>query len=640
MTRRSARGAQSGSRQPSAALRLPGRGSGEAAALWGHRGVQAIAFDSSSGFRPLWDTLSAWAERARDTDGWYARLLASTASGPTKLSLHIRGQIAHILSTREGAHRIATSDTLLDGSWLLVLDPLQRYAHPVQIDPHDETEIQFDPFTAFGLDTDLTPKPGDPGRRFESRKPPLEALDILKPARTDFEEMSEPNGGALRGDAAALAAALPPRLASIGVWIQRVAHQPITLWWAAQQSGLHGSVRHHLESGLRQGPERFSDAIRRGWRMLFASWDDHRPDPDMLRHEIEARVQGEGWSQSLVRAVAGLYRPRLEIRKSFDLSHPLAGDRSVSENVIHARVEYPSPHVALTIPDDLLRYAVQQFRANLELAISLEAEVAGNARLYFETSRADDGAVLSGASYGLTGPIIMLQNLMARLAAHDPQAARTEIAGWPTDDEEVFARLRIWAAGQTLSSPGEAAEIFLGLPDVVFWGSLHQRDLLYALRDSWVGLGEDDRAALEHRLRTGSYPWSDEVQGGPGNASAFYRMSRLHWLSRSGVAFNFNIETEIDALRALAPEWSQKAGDAAADSHAPQAYSIGTDTNPEPLLETPLAEILTQAHEAGRLGFGDRVQREPFSGLVDRRPIRAFAALTHVGRRGAAPGWA
>ena len=189
----------------------------------------------------------------------------------------------------------------------------------------------------------------------------------------------------------------------------------------------------------------------------------------MLCYEIRARVRREGWSQSLVRAVAGLYRPRLEVRKSFDLSHPLGGDRSVSENVIHASVEYPSPHAALTISDDLLRYAVQQFRANLELAISLEAEVAGNCLLNFETSRADDGTVLSEASYGLTGPIIMLQNLMARLAAHDPQAARTEIAGWPTDDEQVFARLRIWAAGQTLSSPGEAAEIFLGLPDIVFW---------------------------------------------------------------------------------------------------------------------------------------------------------------------------
>ncbi|WP_162815860.1 SIR2 family protein [Microvirga aerophila] len=33
-----------------------------AIALWEHRGVQAIPFDSNNGFSPLWDTLQAWAE--------------------------------------------------------------------------------------------------------------------------------------------------------------------------------------------------------------------------------------------------------------------------------------------------------------------------------------------------------------------------------------------------------------------------------------------------------------------------------------------------------------------------------------------------------------------------------------------------
>lgn len=613
--------------------------SGEAAALWEHRGVQAIAFDSSNGFGPLWDTLAAWAERARDVDGWYARLLASAVAGPAKLGAHVRGQIAHLLSTREGAHRVATSETLLDGSWLLVLDPHQRYGHPIRVDPRGRIEGRFDPFTALGLDSDLAPKPADLVRCFERREPPPDALDVLKPTRTDFEEAGEPGGGALRGDAAALAAALSPRLGSIGVWIQRVAHQPVTLWWAAQQSGIHVGVRRHIEAALHQESERFSETVRRGWRMLFAAWDDRRPDPDMLRYNIKTRVRQEGWSQSSVRAIAGLYRPRLEVR-SFGHTHPLNGDGPVSEDVIDVNVEYPSPHEALEIPDDYLRYAVQQFRTNLDLAISLEAEATRSDRLHFETTRADDGTVPSGTGYGLTGPIITMQDLMARLAALDPTAARTEISGWPTDDEYVFARLRIWTAGQTLLSPREAAEIFLGLPDTVFWGSLHRRDLLYALRDRWSDLSEEDQASLEHRLRTGSYPWDDEVWDGRSRAEAFDRVDRLHWLSRAGVAFNFDVATEIDALRALAPEWTEGAGDEAAVSQTHKAYWISTDTDPESLLETPIAEILTQAHEAGRMRARDRVQREPFSGLADCRPVRAFAALTHAGRRGEVPRWA
>jgi hypothetical protein len=136
-------------------------------------------------------------------------------------------------------------------------------------------------------------------------------------------------------------------------------------------------------------------------------------------------------------------------------------------------------------------------------------------------------------------------------------------------------------------SSREAAGIFLGLPDIVFWGSLHQRDLLYALRDRRTN--EEDRVAIEHRLRTGSYPWSDEVPGGPSRAEAFFRMSRVHWLRRAGVAFTFDVAAEIDALRALAPDWTEEAGDETAGSHAPEVYSIGTDTDPEPLLETPIA---------------------------------------------------
>ena len=56
--------------------------SGAAAALWEHKGVQAIPFDGAKGFESLWNTLSAWADRARNVDGWYAGLLSRAAAGP------------------------------------------------------------------------------------------------------------------------------------------------------------------------------------------------------------------------------------------------------------------------------------------------------------------------------------------------------------------------------------------------------------------------------------------------------------------------------------------------------------------------------------------------------------------------------
>lgn len=622
--------------------------SGAAAALWEHKGVQAIPFDSINGFGPLWNTLAAWAERARDVDGWYAGLLAKAAAGPAALDTHVRGQIAHIISTREGAHRIATAQSKLDASWLLSFDPQHRYDTPDRTEPYDEASDLFDPFVALGLDLDIPPEPADPedtlGQRtvFNKRKVPETAWDAFSSNRLDLEESGVQTSGSIRGPAAGAAAPLPPRLASIGLWMQQIAHQPVALWWAAQQSALHPSILQHIESSLLQDPARFSDLVRRGWRLLLTASADERGNPDMLHYEIQGRAQQEGWSPSLIRKLADLYRPCVTVKKSFGVCHPLLWTEDKNpETIIHADVNYPRPHEDLHIPDAQLAYAISQFRGNLELAISLEQEITGDDQLHFETSRADDdGPDLPNDSYGLTGPIIQFQKLMDRWAALDPSAARTEIMGWPTADLYIFARLRIWAAGNALLTPSEAAQIFLALPDVVFWGSTHERDLLYALRDRWAELSNDAKLALEDRLRTGSYSWNDDVRGGRDRAIAHDRLSRLYWLSTHGVVFRFDLAAESAKLKAVAPEWTTQAGDDAASSRAPVVFSVERDDNAEPLLETPLSEILTLAQEAGRFDFIGRVQREPFRGFSTRRPSRALGALTHAARQGQAPRWA
>ena len=51
----------------------------------------------------------------------------------------------------------------------------------------------------------------------------------------------------------------------------------------------------------------------------------------------------------------------------------------------------------------------------------------------------DDGPELKDGSYGLTGPIIYFQKLVAQLATIDSATARAEVAHWPADDEYVFA---------------------------------------------------------------------------------------------------------------------------------------------------------------------------------------------------------
>lgn len=614
-------------------------GENEAAkALWEHKGVQAISFDSSNGFGPLWNTLGAWAERALDIDAWYNGLLARAAAGPAGLDPHVRAQVAEVMSTREGARRFATADVPLDARWLLAFDPVHRFANPDKIDPYVEESEMFDPFSALGLGSDPIPD-ADAGDDFHrNRKVPSEALDVFALDRGDFDDAGEGTMAALRGGNAYQSAPLPPRLNSLGIWLQRIAHQPIALWWAGHQAALHPEVVRSIESWLRQDSARFPETIRKQWRWMFAARADARPDPDMVRYDIEARERQEGWSASLIRAYVDIYKPRLTASNAYGVRHPLFWDEP-PEKLVHLDIDYPRPHEALPIPDEHLNYAISLFRGHLDLAVALERELTGDDYIHFEHTRADDnGPPLTDNEYGIRCPIVILQQLMARLHAIDPVEARVEVMRWPTADPYVFTRMRIWAVANRLIDPDEGATTLLALSDELFWSTHHQRDLLYAIRDVWPDLSTQSRSATEQRLLTTSYPWKDEVRGGPSRAEAHHRLSRLHWLVSQGVTFSFDVDAELAALRQIDPEWTTQAGDHTADSHAPEVHSIETDTAPDAILDTPIPEIISAAQAAGgHLDFFDHIQREPFRGLAEQRPLRALAALTYVARSGEAP---
>ena len=189
-------------------------------------------------------------------------------------------------------------------------------------------------------------------------------------------------------------------------------------------------------------------------------------------------------------------------------------------------------------------------------------------------------------------------------------------------------------------TPDEAGQIFLSLSDRTFWGSVHERDLLYALRDRWVALSHDTREALEKRLLTGSFPWDIELPRELEEAIAHDRLSRLHWLSSQGVSFSFDATALIQSLRTAAPRWTEHAGDTVADSNDPATFWVGTDSRPDALLVMPLSEILRRAQEVGKLDIETKTEREPFRGLAVQRPARAFGALAHAARSGNAPRWA
>ncbi|RWO41339.1 MAG: hypothetical protein EOS11_18345 [Mesorhizobium sp.] len=610
------------------------------AALWEHRGVRAIPFDNSQGFDSLWDSLAAWAERARDVDGWYANLLVTAAAGPAALDPHVRGQIAHVISTREGARRASIADTPLPASWLLALDPRQRFDKPGLIDPYGESTERIDPYASLSFDFDTPPQPdeGDDDV-LRDRAIPEGSWDAFAQTRDDQDDIQNPSFGDFSGERAPASGALSTRLNHLGIWFQRVAYQPIALWWAAGRGPLHPHIINMIQAWLRQEPDRWPDDVRRGWRFLIASWSDRRIHPNEGHFDLTHRVQREGWSEARVRDYADLFRPQLKVTRKFDICHPLSWPDTDRPNpFLSFDVEYPHPYQLLNIPNQNLAYAVSSFRENLDLARSLEAEISGSDHVYMQSTRPDDGgAPITHDSYGLTGPIALFQQLMGRLVEVAPASARAEIARWPAQDHYIFGRLRIWAAGLQITPPAEAADILLGFPDDIFWGSEQQRDLLFAIRDRWNDFSEPDRARFEERLRTTAFPWSDSTRGGKARAEAYHRLDRLHWLASQGVAFSFDVDTEIAALRPVAEGWSERSGQEAADSNAPVVRSVDTDADPSALEHGPISDLLERARQAGQSDFFDFVERRPFTGLSEAKPARALAALGQAARKAEMP---
>jgi len=611
-----------------------------AMAQWAHKGVEPIAYDSANGHAALWKTLSAWAARACDVDGWHDRLIMSASKGPVLMPPHERGMIAHLASTITGARLLAAAHGPLPAEWLSVFDRNARYAQADKVDSYDQTSDRFDPFEAFGLDSDMPPTPIDPDQFFTKRAVPENAWDGVASLSSDRTDLSPEEVAQLRGVRADVAISLPPRLWHLGIWIVRVAHQPAALWWAAKQARFHPSIQQRIEWSLRHDASLYPPAVRDGWRILLACWQQKVFDPDQCRYDIEARAEREGWSTSLVREAVALYQPMLTVKSRFGAMAPEANPALELKAIIQADVEYPRPHQTLDIPPDLLGYAVALFREKLGYAVQLEREVNGHDDLYFDTTRPDDGDALDEDSYGLTGHLAIFTKMVARLTVEDRTAARKEAAQWSGINDPLFTRLRIWAAGRNdLTTPEEAGQIFLDLNDDTFWTSKHERDLLFSLRDRWSEMPSSTIAEIESRLRDGEVSWATQHENSD-ELIAHYRLNRLHWLSTQGVTFSFNFDAEVLALRALASEWTERASANTAQPNVSKIRGIDIDTSATPLEQLPISEVLEKAKALGHYDFDSHIQRQPFRGFAEKRPVRALSVLTDAARKSTFEPWA
>jgi len=294
----------------------------DAEARWIQKGVQSIAYDAKSNHDGLWNTLDAWAARARNPDEWYDRLIEAAKGGPEGFLPHQRGQVAHLVSTLEGARRLSRATNAPPATWLCSFDPHVRFATPSRRHTALGRGLYFDPFDAYGLDSDPVPKKVKPDNPYEKRDVPPGVWDCFIPTRQDRQNVRDDQFAAFRGHYSRNLPGLTVRLGLVGIWITKVAKEPAAVWWAARQTGLHPHVQQQIKYEIARNDAEFPAVVRKAWRYIFEAWSIPRSEFYSDWFELAAVIKADGWNQSTVRQLAKIKRPYLSVESPFSVAPP------------------------------------------------------------------------------------------------------------------------------------------------------------------------------------------------------------------------------------------------------------------------------------------------------------------------------
>ncbi|QQO18515.1 SIR2 family protein [Bradyrhizobium diazoefficiens] len=612
----------------------------EGQARWTQKGVRVVSYPESSDHAALWSTLAAWAGRARDPDGWYKQTIAQARGGPEKLLPHERGQIAHIVSTLEGAKRFGTADPPPSATWLCCFDPLIRYASPGRTGNILERGDYFDPFDAYGLDADAVPARISPEETFAKRDIPQDAWSCFALTRRDQEDAREDVFAGFRGYYAVNSPQLTARLSWLGNWVARVSDQPVSVWWAAKQAGIHPSLQQQIRHT--QSFDERQHTVSSAWRYLFEFWQNLGSDFYQEWFSLLGTAKREGWTESITRRFVDLHTPYISVSQAFSGSPrpPNDSDEVTIDELIHLDVEYPHSTEPVIIPDDKVRHVLRGLCKKLELGAALEEEIGGYGLYNFDSIGVPrDGEIPS--RQGISALVHLVTSLFCRLAKSDAKAARLEAGSWRSDGP-IFVRLLIWAHGDNrIFSSAEAASFFVRLSSTDFWDSGHQADLMLSLSRRWDGLAPLRRRTLVRRLLKGRPRWKDESKNEFIENRSSLILTRISWLQANGCKFDADLDAELIKLRSLAPQWTDEYVRTGIRPAGIQTGWVRTDISSNELQEgVPLAMVLEKAAELAGRRAEFFVQRDPFAGLVAAKPVRALSAITIAERQARYYPWA
>ena len=613
-----------------------------AAARWGHKGVEAISYDPADGHKSLWDTIAAWASRAKNPSNWQDRVVEMARQGPEALRPYQRGQVAHLVSTLEGARKFSDGDNPPPATWLCVFDKSRRYARPAPSGTFMYSGPIDDPFQHYSLESDPVPPPVDPDSPSAGRDVPNDVWDAFEPNRLDKRNSGNEILPAFRGRYALTPPNLSARIGQLGEWLSRVSHQKAAVWWAAQQTdGLHPQIQELIRWKIEKAENDSEIEVFEAWQYLLEHW---RTRNLFDRHEgyiFKAEIKKSGWNNARLRRYAAIDRPYLKVRERYLTvpTPPLESEPFSLSEWLGLEVEYRDKRPDIEIPDEWLARVVEVRRRNLEIAVELESELrryhyADIPPIVPEDVPDDDNDINDySRTHGLPGAALSYARLFKRLAGFDLNAAQKEMSKWNEEDEHVFARFRIWSASVPRLVANDRVGPILGILSVgAFWEPHHQRDLLLVLRSRWNSLPLDARTDLEKRVLAGPERWDNESEPDYVRRRARSVGTRLIWLSENGCRLNVSIQDELRTIQRDAPEWKPEYAARADASLEGHGGLVRRDTEYSALLEEPLSNILAKSTEISGRSDDFLVEKDPFAGLCESHPVKAFAALRLAGK--------
>lgn len=617
----------------------------DAVARWRHKGVEAIPYSPENAHAALWQSLEVWAERARDPDAWFTKVINASKQGPSTLKPHERGQVTHVISTHEGVQRFCEGEDLPPAEWLCVFDKYRRFARPGNSASLSSKGHYVDPFDLYGLDSDSLPTKPDPEDNYAKRETPSNAWDAFELNPLDRSAISDENLTAFRGHLANHSPRIAPRIDKLGVWLAKVCEQPAAVWWAAHQSSLNQNIQQRISWELELSNRPIHQIIRNSWRSLFEAWN-HTKDFYQEWYTLQAVIKVEGWSSAIVRRLGEVLQPHLST-KPYYLSSPKPPELETTQgalgNLQWMDVKYPEMHEAITVPDQWCAALVKVLRQNLEVALSLENEIGGyglaNICPIVPDSIEDTNDY--HRTHGLSAAVIQFSEIFSQLGRTNKLAAKNEFLSWSGGNDAIFARLRIWASGnRNIVSDEDFSDFITSLSTAIFWDRYHQRDLLLVVAGRWNKLSKASRTLIEQKLLSGPKRWQHEKTGAFKNRRAWSILSRIQWLQKSECKLSSATCKQAKILRSAVPDWKEDYGAKAADSMEGRTGFVRTDTSHEVLANIPLSQVLLKAKEHSGRTDNFLVENNPFAGFVSQHPARAFSSLTYAAKQGDYPEWA